>query len=190
MTHYRRHTLAGGTYFFTLVTHDRHPWLCYDLARSTLRAAFIKVKQTHPFNIDAIVLLPNHLHCIWTLPDGDSNYATRWRLIKTYVTKQIGNELPIEAKLSNSRLKRQEKHLWQRRFWEHWIRDEADYRCHCDYIHYNPVKHGLCQTPADWPYSSFHRFVQAGVYRSDWGSMRELVMPMRFGDDALGFRSD
>ncbi len=182
MVNYRRHALPGGTYFFTLVTHQRHPWLCTDLARQTLRAAILQVKLTLPFTIDAMVLLPDHLHCIWTLPEGDSDYATRWRLIKTYVTKQAGHQLNPDAQLNNSRIKRREGTLWQRRFWEHWIRDEADYVRHCDYIHYNPVRHRLCQMPLEWEFSSFHRFVKAGIYPADWGGGAELIMPAGFWD--------
>lgn len=178
MTHYRRHTLAGGTYFFTQVTHQRHPWLCREIARLTLRTAITHVRQNYPFAIDAIVLLPNHLHCIWTLPEADSDYATRWRLIKTYVTRHASQELRLKVKLSDSRCKRGESNLWQRRFWEHWIRDEADFVRHCDYIHYNPVRHGLCRTPGEWPYSSFHRFVAQGVYPPDWGQDAEPEMSM------------
>ncbi|WP_346292761.1 REP-associated tyrosine transposase [Sphaerothrix gracilis] len=182
MTNYRRHTLAGGTYFFTLVTHQRHPWLCSPLGRNTLRAAFIHVKTAYPFTIDAMVLLPDHLHYIWTLPDGDSNYATRWRLIKSHVTKQAGRQLNHDGRLSESRQKRQEGNLWQRRFWEHWIRDEADYWRHCDYIHHNPVRHRLCKRPSAWTYSSFHRFVKDGVYPLDWGGEVEPKTPAGFWD--------
>lgn len=182
MTNYRRHTLAGGTYFFTLVTYQHCPCLCSPLVRNTLRAALIDVRKNYPFIIDAMVLLPNHLHCIWTLPDGDSNYATCWRLIKSYVTKQAGHRLNADSKLSESRKKRQEGNLWQRRFWEHWIRDETDYWQHCDYIHYNSVRHGLCESPRTWAYSSFHRFVRNGVYPSDWGHALEPDMPVGFWD--------
>ncbi|WP_369792537.1 transposase [Gloeocapsa sp. PCC 7428] len=114
MTNYRRALIAGGTYFFTQVTHQRQPWLCTDIARPLLRAAFLKVQQKYPFTVDAIVLLPDHIHCIWTLPPDDCDYATRWRLIKTYVTKQ-GNIKP-QASRSESCQKRQEGILWQRRF--------------------------------------------------------------------------
>ncbi|UBF30059.1 transposase (plasmid) [Kovacikia minuta CCNUW1] len=169
MTNYRRLTIAGGTYFFTLVTHQRRPWLCCDIARSTLRAAITHVRLTYPFVIEAMVLLPNHLHCIWTLPTGDSDYATRWRLIKAYVTKQAATKLKLDAQLSQSRQQRREGNLWQRRFWEYWIRDQQDFIRHCDYIHYNPVRHGLCRSPGEWKYSSFHRFVVQGIYPPDWG---------------------
>lgn len=127
------------------------------------------MRQKYPFTIDALVLLPNHIHCIWTLPSGDSDYATRWRLIKTFVTKHCAKELEIDSETSTSRQKRQEGNLWQRRFWEHLIRDDLDFANHCDYIHYNPVKHGLCKAAKEWSYSSFHRFVTDGIYSEDWG---------------------
>lgn len=169
MPEYRRFTVAGGTYFFTLVTYKRHPWLCNDFARLTLREGINRVRKNYPFKIDAFVLLPQHLHCIWTLPEGDSNFSTRWRLIKTFVTKHCENKLGLEYPTSKSRLKRRESNLWQRRYWEHLIRDEADFAAHCNYIHYNPVKHGLCQSPKDWSFSSFHRFVKEGIYSENWG---------------------
>ncbi|BAY96262.1 hypothetical protein NIES37_01920 [Tolypothrix tenuis PCC 7101] len=169
MTNYRRIAIAGGTYFFTQVTHERYPWLCYANARALLRQAIIEVRQKYPFTIDALVLLPDHIHCIWTLPPGDSNYAKRWRLIKTYATKNKTCDLEIDISINESREKRIESNLWQRRFWEHWIRNEADFIHHCDYIHYNPVKHGFCSAPSEWPYSSFHRFVAQGIYPANWG---------------------
>jgi putative transposase len=170
MSNYRRLTTAGGTYFFTQVTYQRQPWLCAEIARKTLRLAIDKVRQTYPFSIDAFVLLPNHLHCIWTLPPEDSDYATRWRLIKTFVTKHCANELEINVEITASRQRRKERNLWQRRFWEHLIRNEEDFSRHCDYIHYNPVKHGLCRLPCEWQFSSVHRFVAQGIYPEDWGT--------------------
>ncbi|MFB2879358.1 REP-associated tyrosine transposase [Floridanema aerugineum] len=169
MPNYKRLTIANGTYFFTQVTYQRRNWLCSEIARQTLRTAINNVRQKYPFIIDALVLLPNHIHCIWTLPSGDSDYATRWRLIKTFVTKHCAKELEIDSQVSTSRQKRQEGNLWQRRFWEHLIRDDLDFANHCDYIHYNPVKHGLCKAAKEWPYSSFHRFVADGIYSEDWG---------------------
>ncbi|MEH2412989.1 REP-associated tyrosine transposase [Nostoc sp.] len=177
MTNYRKSRIEGGTYFFTQVTHQRQPWLCTDVARPLLRSAFLKVREKYPFAIDAIVLLPDHIHCIWTLPPNDSDYATRWRLIKSDVTKQGASKLQLLANRSESRQKRRESNLWQRRFWEHWIRDDADFARHCDYIHYNPVQHGLCQRAMDWKYSSFHRYVAQGIYSVDWG-MKEELMPL------------
>jgi putative transposase len=163
------------------VTYQRRPWLCSDIARSTLRTAINDVRQNYPFSIDALILLPNHLHCIWTLPDGDTNYTTRWRLIKTFVTKHCSEKLALEAQLTVSRHKRRESNLWQRRFWEHAIRDEADFAAHCDYIHYNPVKHGFCKAPNQWKFSSFHRFVAQGIYPEDWGSEAVPNIPSNVG---------
>jgi putative transposase len=120
-----------------------------------------------PFSIDAMVLLPDHLHCIWTLPEGDADYAMRWNRIKRGVSQRTRER--VAATLSASRLKRGELGLWQRRFWEHQIRDERDFARHVEYIHWNPVKHGYVTRAADWPYSSFHRYVTQGVYPRNWG---------------------
>lgn len=181
MPNYRRLTLAGGTYFLTQVTYQRRAWLCNDIARETLRSAIIQVRKTYPFSIEAFVLLPDHFHCLWTLPDGDSNYSTRLRLIKTFVTKHCASQLALNAELTASRQKRNEGNLWQRRFWEHLIRDEVDFARHCEYIHYNPVKHGLCQAPKQWRFSSFHRFVTEGVYPEDWGVDERPDIPDEVG---------
>jgi putative transposase len=169
MSNYRRPTITGGTYFITQVTYQRIPWLCSDLGRIGLREAIAKVREKYPFEINACVLLPDHFHCLWTLPEGDKDFSVRLRLIKTYVTKHYGGKLGINAEVSLSRQKRQEKNLWQRRFWEHLIRDERDYALHCDYIHYNPVRHGLCPKAEDWQFSSIHRFIAQGQYPPDWG---------------------
>jgi len=128
-----------------------------------LREAFTHVKKSHPYKMDAVVILPEHLHCILTLPDGDSDFSTRWGLIKAYFSRQIANN----ERISESRMKRGERGLWQRRFWEHLIRDETDYQQHIDYIHWNPVKHGWVESVKDWPHSSFHRYVRDGVYSED-----------------------
>ncbi len=129
-----------------------------------LRAAFREVKRTHPFTMDAVVILPEQLRCIWTLPEGDDDFSTRWRQIKAAFSRQ----LPNTERRSQSRLNKGERGIWRRRFWEHAIRDEADYRHHVDYIHHNPVKHGYVARAADWPFSSFHRYVKLGIYPSDW----------------------
>jgi putative transposase len=144
---YRRATMEGGTYFFTLVTYNRQRLLCLPTNVSLLRDAFGYVIGKHPFTIDACVVLPDHLHCIWTLPQGDSNFSTRWRLIKSYFSRKCDTLLP--ENLSISQQKKQERAIWQRRFWEHLIRDEVDFKNHVEYIHYNPVKHGLVQAPKD-----------------------------------------
>lgn len=159
------------------------PWLCSDIGRENLRKSMRRVQQLYPFFIEAIALLPEHIHCIWTLPENDSNYAIRWRLIKSFVTQNCAEQLNITAEMSESRQKRQEGNLWQRRYWEHLIRDEKDFANHCDYIHYNPVKHGLCQSPKDWQYSSFHRFVKQGIYPEDWGSVQIPNIPDNIGSE-------
>jgi len=161
--------MAGGTYFFTQTTyHHHHTWLCTDVARTALRNAINQVREHYPFTIDALVLLPNHLHCLWTLPPNDDDYTTRWRFLKTYVTKECANQLNLPEPLTPSRQKRGEHNLWQRRFWEHLIRDDHDFEKHVDYIHWNPVKHGYVQQTRDWPYSTFHRYAKMGIYPADW----------------------
>ena len=183
MSQYRRSIVPGGTYFLTQVTYQRRQWLCQDLARKTLRQAIKQIQCKYPFTIDGFVLLPNHFHCLWTLPIGDSNYATRMRLIKTYVTKHCGKQLHFPDSISDSRRQRKESNLWQRRFWEHLIRDEQDFNRHLDYIHYNPVKHGLCSAAKEWQYSSFHRYVSQGVYPLDWGINEVMDFPTNLGGE-------
>ena len=169
MPNYRRSKLAGGTYFLTQVTYQREPWLVSEIGRKALREGIQRVQAKHPFSIEAFVLMPEHFHCLWTMPEGDHDFSLRMRLIKTFVTKHYGQKLAINHEISASRQKRKESNLWQRRFWEHLIRDEADYHRLLDYIHYNPVKHGLCKQVKDWQYSSFHRYVAKGRYPRDWG---------------------
>ncbi len=166
MTDYRRFYQPGATWFFTVNLAERRDNRLLIEHIDILRSAFIEVKQKHPFKINASVILPDHLHCIWTLPEGDCDFSTRWGLIKAYFSRQI----PKGEKLSQSRIKRGERGIWQRRFWEHLIRDDMDYRQHVDYIHWNPVKHGWVQCVKDWPYSSFHRYVSLDVYPENWGS--------------------
>ena len=172
MVAYRRHYVEGGCYFFTVTLLDRRASLLTDYI-DPLRSAFRKVKQRHPFEINAIVILPDHLHCIWTLPDGDADFSLRWREIKSAFSRQ----LPSLEYQNNSRLQRNERGIWQRRFWEHQIRDEVDYQRHVDYIHYNPVKHSYVNNVSAWSHSSFHRFVDRGIYPQDWGSSVDLPVP-------------
>ena len=164
MTNYRRSRIAGATYFFTVNLAERSQSLLLDHI-ILLRVAFRQVRIRHPFAIDAIVVLPDHLHAIWTLAPDDNDFALRWRLIKTIFSRG----LPRNERRSTSRQAKHERGIWQRRYWEHLIRDEADFLRHVDYIHINPVKHGLVKRVADWPYSSFHRYVKAGVLPVDWG---------------------
>jgi putative transposase len=169
MSQYRRARVPGGTIFFTVVTYKRQTFLCDEDVRLALRDAVDKVRDRYPFNIDAWVLLPDHLHTIWTLPEGDADFSLRWNLIKRFVTRACAEHLKRPEWLSKSKEKHRESTLWQRRFWEHQIRDDRDYAAHMDYLHFNPVKHGYVKRVADWPYSSFHRHVRNDVYPNDWG---------------------
>ncbi len=168
MTDYRR-AKNGLTYFFTVVTYNRRKILCLDKSREIFKEIILEVKQKYPFTIDALVLLPDHIHAIWTLSDKDNNYSLRWGLIKKEFTKRIKDFLP-QKDLTKSRIEKREGTIWQRRFWEHQIQDQDDFNKHCDYIHYNPVKHNLVKEPRLWSYSSFHRFVKDGYYEENFGN--------------------
>lgn len=175
MSRYRRVSVAGGCYFFTVVTHRRRTILCDDAVRFALRNAIEKVRASRPFVIDAWVLLPDHLHCIWTLPEGDADFSTRWMMIKRLVSVACHDEYHRADWLTGSKQKHRESSIWQRRFWEHQIRDEHDFFKHMDYVHFNPVKHGLAQRVRDWPYSTFHRAVESGIYSINWsGDVDEM----------------
>src|SRR5688572_26114090 len=165
MRSYLRTRVAGGLYFFTLVLANRQGNRLLVEQAELLRAAFRRTQSERPFAIVAMVVLPDHLHCLWRMPDGDSDFSTRWRLIKSRFTRALP---PVEAG-TRSRRKKRERVIWQRRFREHLIRDEEDFRRHLDYIHFNPVKHGYASRPADWPYSTFRRWVERGVYALEWG---------------------
>jgi putative transposase len=180
MPNYRR-VRDARTYFFTVVTWQRQPILCLDLSRRILRELVDALRATRPFDVDAWVLLPDHLHCIWTLPEGDPHYSARWGWIKKELTRRIADRGDILAP-SASRRRHREGGVWQRRFWEHRIRDETDFVTQCDYIHYNPVKHGLVSAPRDWPYSTFHRFARAGRYPADWGAAVNSPSTSGFGE--------
>jgi putative transposase len=165
MPQYIRAFVPGGTFFFTVALLERRRKLLtenIDLLRGVFKAA----RQRNPFAIEAIVVLPDHLHCIWTLPSDDADFSTRWHDIKA----RFAAKIPRGERLSERRIRKGERGVWQRRFWEHVIRDERDYERHVDYIHYNPVKHGHVARVGDWPYSSFHRYVERGIYDLDWGA--------------------
>jgi len=170
MPEYRRAKTAGGTYFFTLVTHLRRPILTNEVVRQALREGIQRARQTLPFQIEAWVLLPDHLHAVWTLPPEDDNCAARWAIIKRQVSTLCGKQFNAIEELSESKQKRKESGIWQRRYWEHQIRDDLDFQRHMDYLHWNPVKHGYVRQVVDWPFSSFHRLAAAGIYPPDWGS--------------------
>jgi putative transposase len=169
MPDFRRYLIPGATYFFTVVTDGRVPILCKDRSRSTLRGAFEACRKELPFEMPAVVLLPDHLHAIWTLPDGDCDYSKRWGVIKKAFTDQYLAEGGPEQRVTAGRRRQRRRGVWQPRFWEHLIRDETDFERHFDYVHYNPVKHGHVARPRDWEWSSFHRWVRERVYPVDWG---------------------
>ncbi len=174
---YRRSRDCGATYFFTVNLADRKSSLLMDYAE-TLRDAFRQVKSRHPFHIDAAVILPDHLHTIWTLPDGDNDYPMRWNLIKSGFSRNIKMNEPR----SKSRKSKRERGIWQRRYWEHQIKDETDYNHHIDYIHINPVKHGYVSRASLWDYSSIHRFIKMGVINEDWACSEDDVDMSGFGE--------
>jgi putative transposase len=163
MTDYRRNRVPGGTYFFTVNLADRRSNLLTQEI-DALRNAVRKVRARNPFHIDAWVVLPEHMHCVWTLPDGDTDFSMRWQAIKTEFSKRMA----LGEHRSPSRAGKGERGIWQRRFWEHTICDDRDYAAHLDYIHFNPVKHGLVTHVAAWQFSSFHRCVARGIYPPVW----------------------
>lgn len=165
---YRRSQAKGATFFFTVVMNKRKKILCHDANVVLIKEAFHYVIKRHTFRIRAFVLLPDHIHCIWTLPENDNDFSMRWGLIKGYFSRQCQDK--YKEHQSASRLNKGEQGVWQQRFWEHQIRDEVDFIRHVEYIHYNPVKHGLVNSPNAWPYSSFHRYVKQGIYDNDWGA--------------------
>ncbi|EXJ16494.1 REP-associated tyrosine transposase [Imhoffiella purpurea] len=166
MPDYRRVRVPGGTYFFTVNLLERYPNDLLVRHIDVLRESVRRVRRRYPFHIDAWVVLPDHLHAIWTLPEGDADYANRWRTIKQHFSRAIAS---TEYR-SEVRRRRGERGIWQRRFWEHAIRDDRDFASHCDYVHINPVKHGHAERARDWPFSTFARFVEAGIYTTDWAS--------------------
>jgi putative transposase len=163
MTDYRRLFVPGATYFFTANLLDRRSQLLV-MNTTSLRHASAYTIQHHPFSMDAIVTLPDHIHTIWTLPPDDDDFPLRWRLIKSTFTRLI----PKGEAPSSSRCKKHERGIWQRRYWEHRLRDDADFARHLDYRHFNPAKHGYVSSAAEWPFSSFRRMVRLGVYPETW----------------------
>ncbi len=163
MPDYRRNRVPGGTYFFTVNLADRNSdLLVAEIA--ALRVAVRQVRASRPFYIDAWAVLPDHMHCLWTLPAGDADFSDRWRAIKTAFSKS----LPMTEARSREMVRRGERGIWQRRYWEHTIRNDQDYAAHMDYTHFNPVKHGLAEHPSDWPFSSFRRCAAGGLYPVGW----------------------
>ncbi|NVK42256.1 MAG: transposase [Oceanospirillaceae bacterium] len=159
MPNYRRLWQPGGCYFFTVTLQQRQDNDLLIRKIAQLRDAVRYVRQRHPFRIHGWVVLPDHLHCLIELPPEDRDFAIRWRLIKSHFSRQVPPRVSAPTR---------GRGIWQRRFWEHLIRDEEDFRAHMDYIHINPLKHGLVERVADWPYSTFHRLVRQGIYAADW----------------------
>src|SRR5882757_2429537 len=164
MPYYRRAHVEGGVFFFTITLADRSSDI---LVRQVdrLRRIYASVQKRYPFETVAMCVLPDHLHAIWSLPENDTDFAQRWSLIKAGFSRG----LPGEKQRSDSKIARRERGIWQRRYWEHAIRNDADLERHVDYIHFNPVKHGHVTRVADWPHSSFHRYVERGWLAADWG---------------------
>ncbi|QDT01321.1 REP-associated tyrosine transposase [Adhaeretor mobilis] len=169
MPNYRRNFVPGGIYFFTAVTHLRQPFLTSDLARKCLREAIEEVREDHPFEMIAQVLLPDHWHTIWQLPEGDVAYPMRWSRIKELFTRKWLEAGGEEFQQSESRIKYRRRGVWQKRYWEHTVDGPQDLKRCVDYVHWNPRKHAFVQRVADWSLSSFHRYVDAGEYTIDWG---------------------
>lgn len=184
MPNYTRVKIPGATYFFTVVAHDRHRLLTSPEVLAALRRAIESTRTTHPFQIDAWVLLPDHLHAIWTLPPDDVEFGKRWGMVKARVSRECAHLLDSQSQShrSASLSARRESGFWQRRFWEHCIRGEADLERHLNYIHFNPVKHGLVRRVVDWPHSTFHRYVKKGVYAPDWCGMPDEEYAGGFGE--------
>lgn len=167
MPNYRRIWTPGGTWFFTVNLLERHNNALLTQHIDVLRSAVARTRANHPFLIHAWVVLPDHLHCVIELPPGDADFSLRWRLIKA----RFSHALPATQWRNEARVRRGERAIWQRRFWDHLIRDQADFNAHMDYVHINPMKHGLVNALSDWPYSTFHHYVQAGTYPADWAGV-------------------
>ena len=173
---YRRVKLEGAAYFFTVVTYGRRELFRDPAVVELLDSAIARVQVRHPFELEAQVVLPDHIHALWQLPPNDADYSTRWRLIKEAFTKEFVKRHG-RAEVECSRETRGEQAIWQRRFWEHLIRDDRDFADHLDYIHLNPIRHGLVAAPKDWQHSSFLRWVERGVYDLNWGSGETEELP-------------
>jgi putative transposase len=171
MSRYRRAHIPGGSFFFTVALEDRSSDALVKHI-DLLRRIYAAVQKNRPFETVAICILPDHLHAIWSLPADDADFSARWNIIKGGFSRS----LPASPSRSPSKVTRREKGIWQRRYWEHAIRDDADMARHVDYIHFNPVKHGLVAHVCDWPHSSFHRYVERGALPIDWGGdIREIA---------------
>lgn len=172
MSDYRRWYVPGGVGFFTVVTYGRRPLFVDERAKNLLGAAFRRIREELPFETIAVALLHDHLHAVWKLPRGDDDFSTRWKRIKREFTRDWLEAGGSEAEVTSSERRRGNRGVLQKRFFEHQVQSEEELERICDYIHYNPVKHGYVDAPIKWPYSSFHRFVVAGQYEPGWGRQR------------------
>jgi putative transposase len=179
MPNFRRARVEGGTFFFTVVTDNRTPFLCDAGSRRLLRKVLHGCQARWPMEVEAIVLLPDHLHTIWTLPAGDTDYSRRWAWTKKEFTREWLQSGYVEHAQTTGRHRDGRRGVWQPKFWEHTIRDECDLRRHIEYIHYNPVKHGVTRCPHAWRWSSFDRWVRAGVYPVDWACSSDRIDQQR-----------
>ena len=182
MPTYLRSKTPGGTFFFTVVTFQRRRIFSELKYINILENIIAGVQKEHPFTLEAWVFLPDHMHCLWTMPPDESDYSKRWGMIKARFTKAISPDAGRSALLTGSKIRYREGTVWQRRFWEHQIRDERDLQTHLDYIHFNPVKHGLVKSPGHWPYSSFREFVKRNLYPDNWGEHLDLKFEADFGE--------
>jgi len=187
MPNFRRSSVRGGSFFFTVVTHQRVPFLCEPEARRLLRCAFLRCRARWPFTLEAIVLLPDHLHAVWTLPPDDEDYSKRWGWIKKEFTKTWLEHAQDAPAFAVERWNRR-RSVWQAKFWEHTLRDAVDFQRHLDYLHFNPVKHGYVECPYKWRWSSFHRWVKQGVYEKRWACPQTGPAKIDFADiqDSVG----
>lgn len=184
MPNWRRAHVPGGTYFFTLVTDRRAPLFEAPAARAILGSLFRRCRTRWPFEIRALVLLPDHLHAIWSLPRGDADYSRRWAWIKAQFTRNWLAAGGTEQRVSDGRRRDGRRGVWQPKFWEHLLESDDDFERHFDYVHYNPVKHGLVRCPRDWPWSTFHRYVRRGVLPEHWACWRDGRGRLDFDDIA------
>lgn len=186
MPNYRRAHVPGGTFCFTVVAYNRRPLFADPIAKKLLGRSIRKCQHEWPFEINAIVLLPDHLHAIWTLPRGDDRYSARWSIIKNGFTSRYRKAGGQEARITKAQQEEGRAGFWQPRFWEHTLEDEDDFEAHFDYIHYNPVKHGYVKCPQDWEASSFHRWVRRGVYDADWACGKHSAPDFSHIEDSCG----
>ncbi len=186
MSNYRRAHIPGGTFFFTIKTENNAPIFAEQHNVILLGQIIRETKERWPFEVNAMVLLPDHLHAIWSLPPGDDDYPARWGWFKKEFTKRYLSQGGNEQHTSPSRKRYRRRGVWQRRYWEHTIEDEEDFEAHFDYVHWNPVKHKYVSCPRDWPHSSFHRWVVAGVYDIHWGCGQRVPMSVANSDRDFG----